>query len=101
MGIHMLDAAMYVLGFPAVKSMMRHSFRKIGTQKSCGQFLVSGIRQLTASKIRCLAPLNFITAAFCGWKRHLHSTSGEQSIMNVSFCGDKAGATLFQHISTR
>ena len=37
-GIHMLDAAMYVLGFPAVKSVNAHSFQKIGTQKSCGQF---------------------------------------------------------------
>ena len=35
-GIHMLDAAMYVLGFPAVKSVNAHSFQKIGTQKSCG-----------------------------------------------------------------
>ncbi|SQD03471.1 oxidoreductase, NADH-binding [Escherichia coli] len=29
---------MYVLGFPAVKSVNAHSFQKIGTQKSCGQF---------------------------------------------------------------
>ena len=29
---------MYVLGFPAVKSVNAHSFQKIGPQKSCGQF---------------------------------------------------------------
>lgn len=78
-GIHMLDAAMYVLGFPAVKSVNAHSFQKIGTQRAAVN-LASGIRQLTASKIRYLAPLNFITAAFCGWKRHLHSTSANSRL---------------------
>lgn len=37
-GIHMLDAAMYVLGFPQVKRVTAHSFQKLGTHKNSGQF---------------------------------------------------------------
>ncbi|HGY3103630.1 TPA: Gfo/Idh/MocA family protein, partial [Citrobacter freundii] len=38
LGIHMLDAAMYVLGFPAVKRVNAHSYQRIGTIKNSGQF---------------------------------------------------------------
>lgn len=38
MGIHMLDAAMFVLGFPKVKKVTAKSFQKIGTKKSMGTF---------------------------------------------------------------
>lgn len=37
-GIHMLDAAMYVLGFPAVKRVTAHSFQRLGNRKHTGQF---------------------------------------------------------------
>ncbi|WP_243689957.1 Gfo/Idh/MocA family protein, partial [Cronobacter sakazakii] len=37
-GIHMLDAALFVLGFPRVACVTAHTFQKLGTTKSSGQF---------------------------------------------------------------
>ena len=59
---------------------LREQVTKRSARKRAAVNLASGIRQLTASKIRYLAPLNFITAAFCGWKRHLHSTSANSRL---------------------
>ena len=63
-GIHMLDAAMYVLGFPAVKRVTAHSFQRLGNRKHTGQFGEWDPAQFT---VPCLARLNSATAAFCVW----------------------------------
>lgn len=93
-GIHMLDAAMYVLGFPAVKRVTAHSFQKLGHRKNCGQFGEWDPAQFTVEDAL------FGTIEFCNGGVLRLDTSfvlniREQSIMNVSFCGEKAGATLF------
>ena len=93
-GIHMLDAAMYVLGFPAVKRVTAHSFQKLGTCKHSGQFGEWDPAQYTVEDAL------FGTVEFCNGGILRLDTSfalniREQSIMNVSFCGEKAGATLF------
>ncbi|MRS89086.1 oxidoreductase [Enterobacteriaceae bacterium RIT714] len=93
-GIHMLDAAMYVLGFPAVKRVTAHSFQKIGTRKSCGQFGEWDPQRYTVEDAL------FGTIEFCNGGILRLDTSfalniREPSIMNISFCGEHAGATLF------
>lgn len=93
-GIHMLDAAMYVLGFPAVKRVTAHGFQRLGTQKSSGQFGAWDPAQFTVEDAL------FGTIEFCNGGILRLDTSfalniREQSIMNVAFCGEKAGATLF------
>ncbi|MDK9604737.1 Gfo/Idh/MocA family protein [Lelliottia wanjuensis] len=93
-GIHMLDVAMYVLGFPAVKRVTAHSFQKLGTTKHCGQFGEWDPKSYTVEDAL------FGTIEFCNGGILRLDTSfalniREQSIMNVSFCGEKAGATLF------
>lgn len=93
-GIHMLDAAMYVLGFPAVKRVTAHSFQRLGNRKSSGQFGEWDPAQFTVEDAL------FGTIEFCNGGILRLDTSfalniREQSIMNVSFCGEKAGATLF------
>ncbi len=99
-GIHMLDAAMYVLGFPAVKSVNAHSFQKIGTQKSCGQF---GEWDPATYSVEdsLFGTIEFHNGGILWLETSFALNIREQSIMNVSFCGDKAGATLFPaHIYT-
>ncbi|PLY48207.1 oxidoreductase [Lelliottia sp. F153] len=93
-GIHMLDVAMYVLGFPAVKRVTAHSFQKLGTTKHCGQFGEWDPKGYTVEDAL------FGTIEFCNGGILRLDTSfalniREKSIMNVSFCGEKAGATLF------
>jgi predicted dehydrogenase len=93
-GIHMLDAAMYVLGFPAVKRVTAHSFQKLGNHKNYGQFGEWDPTQYTVEDAL------FATVEFCNGGLLRLDTSfalniREQSVMNISFCGEKAGATLF------
>ncbi len=93
-GIHMLDAAMYVLGFPAVKKVTAHSFQRLGNRKSSGQFGEWDPTQFTVEDAL------FGTIEFCNGGILRLDTSfalniREQSIMNVAFCGEKAGAMLF------
>lgn len=93
-GVHMLDAAMYVLGFPAVKRVHAHSFQKIGTRKGCGQF--GEWDPATYSVEDALfGTLEFHNGGILRLETSFALNIPEQSIMNVSFCGDKAGATLF------
>jgi predicted dehydrogenase len=69
-GIHMLDAAMYVLGFPAVKGDGAQLSRGWETGKAAAS-LASGIPRSLPLKMPCLAPLNSATAAFCVWTPRL------------------------------
>ncbi|SPX08842.1 oxidoreductase, NADH-binding [Escherichia coli] len=91
---------MYVLGFPAVKSVNAHSFQKIGTQKSCGQF---GEWDPATYSVEdsLFGTIEFHNGGILWLETSFALNIREQSIMNVSFCGDKAGATLFPaHIYT-
>ena len=94
LGIHMLDAAMYVLGFPMVKRVWAHSFQKIGTQKNCGQF---GEWDPTTYTVEdsLFGTVEFHNGSILRLETSFALNIPEQSIMNVNFCGDKAGATLF------
>ncbi|MGI2328105.1 Gfo/Idh/MocA family protein [Planococcus sp. YIM B11945] len=99
-GIHMLDAAMHVLDFPAVKKVTAKQFQKIGTKKSSGSFgewdpekyevedSLFGFIELEGGNL-----LQIETSFALNMK--------EDSIMNAVFYGDQAGATLFPaHIHT-
>ncbi|XPE47018.1 Gfo/Idh/MocA family oxidoreductase [Shigella flexneri] len=98
----MLDAAMYVLGFAAVRTVTAHSFQEPGgTRERTGSVRRVGSSTGPPWKMPCLARLNSATAAFCRLDTSFSLNIREQLIMNVSFCGDKAGATLFPaHIYT-
>lgn len=93
-GIHMLDAAMYVLGFPAVKRVSAHSFQKIGTQKNSGQFGQWDPATYTVEDA-LFGTIEFHNGGILRLETSFALNIPEQSIMNVNFCGDKAGATLF------
>lgn len=94
LGVHMLDAAMYVLGFPLVKRVTAHSFQKIGTRKNNGQF---GEWDPTTYTVEdsLFGTIEFHNGSILRLETSFALNIPEQSIMNVNFCGDKAGATLF------
>lgn len=93
-GIHMLDAAMYVLGFPAVKRVMAHSFQKLGTMKNSGQFGEWDPTQYTVEDA-LFGTIEFHNGGLLRLDTSFVLNIAEQSRLNVTFCGDKAGATLF------
>lgn len=99
-GVHMLDAALYVLGFPKIEKVTAKMFQKIGTKKSEGSFgewapnkfevedSLFGFIELEGGRL-----LQLETSFALNMK--------ETSIMNVEFYGDQAGATLLPaHIYT-
>lgn len=93
-GIHMLDAAMYVLGFPAVRRVSAHSFQRIGNRKSSGQF---GVWDPTTFSVEdaVFATIEFRNGGILRLDTSFALNIPQQSIMNVEFCGERAGATLF------
>jgi predicted dehydrogenase len=94
LGAHMLDAALYVLGFPKIEKVTAKMYQKIGTKKSKGtlgewdpaKFEVEdslfGFIELEGGRL-----LQIETSFALNIK--------EDSVMNVEFFGDQAGATLF------
>nr|EMB8687535.1 oxidoreductase [Escherichia coli] len=83
-----------------MKSVNAHSFQKIGTQKSCGQF---GEWDPATYSVEdsLFGTIEFHNGGILWLETSFALNIREQSIMNVSFCGDKAGATLFPaHIYT-
>lgn len=93
-GIHMLDAALYVLNFPAVKRVTAHSFQKIGTRKNNGQFGEWDPATYTVEDA-LFGTIEFHNGGILRLETSFALNVCEQSVMNVTFCGDKAGATLF------
>ena len=93
-GIHMLDAAMYVLGFPAVKRVNAHSYQRIGTRKNSGQFGEWDPATYTVED-SLFGTIEFHNGGILRLETSFALNIPEQSIMNVNFCGDLAGATLF------
>ena len=93
-GVHMLDAAMYVLGFPLVKKVTAHSFQKIATRKNSGQFGAWDPSTYTVED-SLFGTIEFHNGSILRLETAFALNIPEQSIMNVNFCGDKAGATLF------
>lgn len=99
-GIHMLDAAMYVLGFPAVRRVTAHSFQKLGNRKHSGQFGEWDPKTFTVEDA-LFATLEFHNGGILRLETSFALNIAQQSVMNVEFCGDKAGATLFPaHVYT-
>lgn len=94
LGIHMLDAALYVLGYPRVKKVTSKMFQKIGNQKSEGSLgkwdpakfeVEDSVFSFIELEGDCLIQLETSFAL----------NIKESSVMNVEFCGDQAGATMF------
>jgi predicted dehydrogenase len=94
LGIHMLDAALYVLGYPKVEKVTAKMFQRIGNKKSTGMF-----GEWDPNKFEVEDSLFGFIELEGGRLLQLETSFAlnikDQSIMNVEFCGDQAGATLF------
>ncbi|WP_223594372.1 Gfo/Idh/MocA family protein [Neobacillus bataviensis] len=100
LGVHMLDAALYVLGYPKIEKVTAKMFQKIGTKKSHGT-----LGEWDPAKFEVEDSLFGFIELEGGRLLQLETSFAlnikETSIMNVEFCGDQAGATLFPaHIYT-
>lgn len=93
-GIHMLDAAMFVLGFPAVRKVTAQMFQKIGNRKSEGMFGRWDPQKYTVED-SVFAAIEFCEGGLLRLETSFALNIQPQSVMNVEFCGDKAGAILF------
>ncbi|PLR80421.1 Gfo/Idh/MocA family protein [Bacillus sp. V33-4] len=93
-GVHMLDSALYVLGFPKVQKVTAKMFQKIGTKKSEGSF-----GKWDPAKYEVEDSLFAFIEMEGGILMQLETAFAlnikESSVMNVEFSGDQAGATLF------
>ncbi|MBC1939474.1 Gfo/Idh/MocA family oxidoreductase [Listeria welshimeri] len=94
MGIHMLDAAMFVIGFPKVKKVTAKSFQKIGTKKSMGTFGSWDPTKYTVED----SLFGFIELENGGlieldtsFALHIKP----ENMLNVDFFGDLAGGSLY------
>jgi len=94
LGIHMLDAALFVLGYPKVKKVTAKMYKKIGTKKDEGAF-----GKWDPSKFEVEDSLFSYIELENGCLIQLETSFAlnikEKSEMNVELCGDQAGATMF------
>lgn len=94
LGVHMLDAALYVLGFPKIEKVTAKMYQKIGTKKSAGT-----LGEWDPEKFEVEDSLFGFVELEGGRLLQLETSFAlnikETSIMNVEFCGDQAGATLY------
>lgn len=94
LGIHMLDAALYVLGFPTVTRVMAHSFRRLGNSKNSGQFGEWDPALYTVEDA-LFGVVEFKGGGILRLDTSFILNVEDTSQMNVEFCGERAGATLF------
>jgi predicted dehydrogenase len=94
LGIHMLDAALYVLGFPKVKQVMAHSFRRLGNSKNSGQFGEWDPALYTVEDA-LFGVVEFEGGGILRLDTSFILNVEETSQMNIEFCGERAGARLF------
>ncbi|MGX6443878.1 Gfo/Idh/MocA family protein [Neobacillus sp. K501] len=94
LGSHMLDAALYVLGFPKIERVTAKMYQKIGTKKSKGS-----LGEWDPKRYEVEDSLFGFIELEGGGLLQLETSFAlnikDTSIMNVEFCGDEAGATLF------
>ncbi|HBL2912631.1 TPA: Gfo/Idh/MocA family oxidoreductase [Enterococcus faecium] len=92
-GIHMLDTAMYITGFPKVKSVRAYSFQKIGTKKNSGKFGKWDPSKFTVEDA-IFGTLELENGKIIQLNTSFALNIGEDKL-NVAFCGDQAGANLY------
>ncbi|MBC1358131.1 Gfo/Idh/MocA family protein [Listeria booriae] len=93
-GIHMLDAAMYVLDFPKVKKVTAKMFQKIGTKKSEGTFGTWDPAKYDVEDA-VFAFIEFENGGLLELETSFVLQMKDKAVLNVEFFGDEAGATLF------
>lgn len=94
LGVHMLDAALYVLGFPKIKKVNAKMYQNIGNKKSFGT-LGEWDPEKFEVEDSLFGFIEFEDGGLLLLETSFALNIKEASVMNVEFCGDQAGASLF------
>ncbi|BAB05884.1 Gfo/Idh/MocA family oxidoreductase [Halalkalibacterium halodurans] len=93
-GVHMLDTALYVMGFPEPATILGQTHRKIGTKEGVGLLGEWNWQQFSIEDM-AVGMITFKNGASLTIETAFAANVKEQDHMNVSFFGDKGGADLF------
>ncbi|SEO12496.1 Gfo/Idh/MocA family protein [Paenibacillus sp. OV219] len=93
-GVHMLDTALYLMGYPQVTSIMASAYREIATKKNKGT-LGSWNPDTFEVEDAVFAFLKFKNGASLTLETSFALNIQEKSVMNVWLRGSEAGASVF------
>ncbi len=93
-GVHMLDTALYLMGFPKVKSIMASSYCEIAKTKSRGTLGDWDPKKFEVED-SLFAFIKFETGATLTIETSFALNIKEKSVMNVWLRGSAAGASVF------
>ncbi|SFC66470.1 Predicted dehydrogenase [Bacillus sp. OV322] len=100
LGVHMLDAALYVLDYPKVEKVTAKMFQKIG-RKKCHGSLGEWNPEKYEVEDSLFGFIELEGGALLQLETSFALNIKETSVMNVEFMGDEAGAVLYPaHIYT-
>ncbi|WP_239253794.1 Gfo/Idh/MocA family protein [Listeria ilorinensis] len=94
LGIHVLDAALYVLGFPKIRKVTAQSFRKIGNHKSAGTFGEWDPKRFTVEDA-LFGFIELVDGRLLQLETSFALNMKDEKKLDVAFYGDQAGATLY------
>lgn len=94
LGIHMLDAALHLLGFPTVSQVEAVSFRQIGPKKSQGAFGRWDPARFSVED-SLFGALRFGDGGLMRLSTSFALNIRPANQLGLLFCGDQAGATLY------
>ncbi|SHJ84785.1 Predicted dehydrogenase [Geosporobacter subterraneus DSM 17957] len=93
-GVHMLDAALYLMGYPEVDYVSASTYRRIGDKAGVGLMGSWDPKQFTVED-SAFGYIRFKNSASILFQTSFALNMKERSIMNVHLFGEKAGASVF------
>lgn len=93
-GIHMLDACLYLMGYPEPESVLGATHNKIGSKKGIGLMGSWDPETFTVEDL-AVAMIRFKNGASLTIETSFALNMEEKSLMNVHLYGEYAGGTLY------
>ena len=93
-GIHMLDVALYLMGYPAVKSVEASQYTEIGNRRRKGTFGYWDPEKFDVED-SCFAFIKFKNNASLFLETSFALNIKQRSVMNVELYGNLSGASVF------
>lgn len=93
-GVHMLDTALYLMGYPEPESVFGATYQKLGTRKGVG---IMGDWDWQNFSIEDMARgfIRFANGSTLVLESAFAANVKEREVMNVKLMGDKGGADVF------
>ncbi len=93
-GVHMLDIALYLMGFPEIEYVAASAHQKIGNKQGIGLMGSWDHTKFTVEDA-AFGFIRFKNGGSLNLETSFALNMKEQSVMNVHLFGDKAGASVF------